>query len=101
MKIDALGIGLSGLRAAQQRLNSSSHNVANLLTEDFHPERTVASEVAEGGVTTRVERSPEPREVDLASELVEQNLASVHAKASMRVIDTSLDLLGSLLDIKR
>ncbi len=100
MKLDGLGIGLSGIRAAGTRLRSSAHNVANLLTGSFHPERVVQQERATGGVTAQVQRSAQPQPVDLAGELVDQQMASLQGKASMRAIDARLDMLGSLLDIR-
>ena len=101
MLIDATSAALSGLRAAGARLGSSAHDVANLLTEDFHPERAVQSAEPTGGVSTRVERAPAPAEVDLASELVDQDLAALQGRASLRVLDVQLGLLGSLLDLHR
>ena len=100
MRVDGLSIGLSGIRAAGTRLRSSAHNVANLLTESFRPERVVQQDRAGGGVTASVERAATPQPVDLAGELVDQQLASLQGKASMRAIDTQLDVLGSLLDIR-
>jgi flagellar basal body rod protein FlgG len=99
MLLDALSAAVSGVRAAGARLRSSAHNVANLLTEDFHPERVVQAAEAQGGVNTRVERSPAPAEVDLAAELVEQQRAALAGKASLRVIDVQLDLLGRVIDL--
>ena len=101
MQIDPATAALSGLRAAGVRLRSSAHNVANLLTEDFHPERVVQEAEAVGGVSTRVERSPAPAEVDLASELVDQQLASLQGRACLRVLDVHFDMLGSILDLHR
>jgi hypothetical protein len=101
MSVDAITAALSGLRAAGARLRSSAHNVANLLTEDFHPERVVQSAEPQGGVSVRVERFPEPAEVDLAAELVEQQRASLAGRASLRVLDTQLGLLGCVLDLHR
>ena len=97
---NGLSIGISGIRAADEKLRASAHNVANLLTEDFHPERVVQQERAEGGVSVEVERSAEPQEVDLAQEIVDQQLASLQARASMQTIETQLEVLGSLIDIK-
>jgi flagellar basal body rod protein FlgC len=99
MKVDAASVALSGLRASGERLRASAHNVANLLTEDFRPERVVQSAEAEGGVSTTVERAATPAEVDLASELVDQQLAALQGKASLRVLDVHLDMLGSVLDL--
>jgi hypothetical protein len=101
MRLDAISAALSGVRAAGVRLRASAHSVANLLTDDFHPERVVQSAEAQGGVSTRVERSPVPAEVDLASELVDQQLASLQARASLRVLEVESDLLGRVLDLHR
>ncbi|MFQ5514898.1 MAG: flagellar basal body rod protein [Myxococcota bacterium] len=94
-----LSIALSGIEAAEQRIGTASHNVANLLTDDFHPLRTTQSARASGGVSTRTERSEDPAEVSLAHELVGAELASVQARASLRVADVELDLLGRLIDL--
>ena len=101
MRIDPATAALSGLRAAGVRLRSSAHNVANLLTEDFHPERVVQEAEATGGVSARVERSAQPAEVDLASELVDQQVASLQGRASLRVLETHLGMLGRILDLHR
>jgi len=101
MPVDAITASLSGLRAAGERLRSSAHNVANLLTEDFHPERVVQSAEPQGGVSVQVEHSPAPAEVDLAAELVEQQRAVLAGRASLRVLETQMGLLGSVLDLHR
>jgi hypothetical protein len=99
--IDAASAALSGLRASGVRLRSSAHDVANLLTADFRPERVVQSAEAGGGVSTRVERAAQPAEVDLAAELFEQQLASLQGRACLRVLDVHFDLLGTVLDLHR
>jgi flagellar hook protein FlgE len=101
VKADATSIALSGIAAGQKRLQGSSHNIANLLTEDFHPVRTEQSEVAEGGVQATQEHSAEPEEVSIAKEFAEQALASLQVKASARALNAAIDTLGSLLDIRR
>ncbi len=98
MPTSAIGSSLSGIQSAIARRNVSAHNVANLQTEDFRPLRARQSEVPAGGSRVEVEQSREPREVDLAAEFVDSSVASVQAKASLRVLDTELDLVGSLID---
>lgn len=98
MAVDAIGSSLSGVRSAFARRNASAHNVANLLTEDFRPLRTRQLEVEAGGSRVEVERAATPETIDLARELVDSSVASVQAKASLRVLDTNLDLVGSLID---
>lgn len=82
------------------RLSASAHNVANLLTEDFHPQRTVQQSLPDGGGSiARVETS-EQTGVELTHEIVEQTLADLQARASLRAAEVQLDGLGTLLDLK-
>ncbi len=99
LRIDSQSIALSGIEAAKRQIGASSHNVANMLTEDFRPLRTQLSERADGGVQASVVRAEEPAPVDLAREIVDMEVASLQAKASARVLETGLGLLGSLLDL--
>ncbi len=99
MTAGALSTALSGIKAAHQRVHAASHNLANFLTEDFHPVKTRQVSLAEGGVRVEVDRAEEPEPVLIADELVGSSLAVIQAKASARVVDTDLDLLGSLLDL--
>ena len=100
MKIDASTAALSGVRAGQTRLGASAHNVANLLTEDFRPLEVQQSAQAQGGVDVSVSQAAQPREVSLVDELVDQQLASLQTRASLRVLETDLDLLGQIVDLK-
>ena len=100
MRIDTLRTALSGYDSASKKIGVSAHNVANLLTEDFHPQRAEQVDRAEGGSEVRVHTSEQPRDVDLAGEIADQMLAKVQAEASLRVVDTELDLVGSLIDLK-
>ena len=99
VSISALSAALQGIAAATRRIEAVSHNVANLQTPDFHPVRVEQDARAGGGVETRVERSLDPEPVELERELVKLGLAQLQARASARVIETELDLIGSLLDI--
>ena len=99
MAAGALSAALSGIKAAHQRVHAASHNVANLLTEDFHLVKTRQVLLAEGGVRIEMDRAEEPEPVSIADELVGSSLTVIQAKASARVVDMDLDLLGSLLDL--
>ena len=99
MRASGLSSALSGIQAAKRQISASSHNVANLLTERFRPLRASQSDVAEGGVRASVEQSEQVAPVDVAREIVMTDLATVQAKASARVVETELELLGSLLDL--
>jgi flagellar hook protein FlgE len=95
---DALSISRSGMQSAVVRLRNSAHNVANLSTPDFKNHRTLQESQEGGGSRATTLIDLEPREVSLANEFVEQSLASIQYKASVRVVKTELDLKGSLLD---
>lgn len=86
------------MQSAVVRLRNSAHSVANLSTPDFKNHRTLQESQEGGGSRATTLIDPEPREVSLANEFVEQSLASIQYKASVRVVKTELDLKGSLLD---
>lgn len=97
--MEALGIALSGMQSAQTRVAVSAHNVANLLTEDFRPQRAVQTSLASGGSEARVERRPDPAPVSLAREVVGQIQASTQYSASARVFAVGAEMRGTLLDL--
>jgi flagellar hook protein FlgE len=99
MGVGALYSAISGITSSSRRIGVSAHNLANLGTEDFRPLESHQSSVAEGGSEVRVTQAEEPRQVEIQDEFVEQIISSVQAKASMRTIETELELIGSLLDI--
>ena len=105
MAVDSVGsvtgIALSGVRAASRTQRVSAHNVANFQTEGFAPQRARQVASPAGGAITEVEQTTEPKPVDLASERVTSSVAGTQAKASIRVLDTHLDLVGSIIDITR
>lgn len=90
---------LSGVSSAAKTRNVASHNVANFLTEDFRPLRSHQIERRGGGSEVLSERAERPEPVDLAAEFVRSDVASIQAKASLRLIDAELELTGELVDI--
>lgn len=88
---------LSGLQAAQAQLQSSANNVANSQTEGYRREVVQQQADSNGGVSTRVEKLPEPG-ADLAADLVEQKMAAYSFQANLQVLKTANTLTGSLLD---
>lgn len=93
-------IGTSGMQAAQLRLDASAHNVANMNTPRF--QRQVVDQQATpggAGVTGSVRRSQEEG-VALEQEAVEQMSATYAFKASLQVVKTQDQMMGSLLDVK-
>ena len=95
MPVGALSAALTGIQRAAAELEASSHNVARMLPQALREAEAAEPETA-GGVQAEHEPSPP---VSLERELVRQSLASVQAKASMRVLDVELDLVGTLVDL--
>lgn len=91
-------IAQSGLQAAQLRMGSSAHNVANLNTPGFrrqHVQQQAAP--APGGVQAQVAQAPQSG-VALEGEAVEQIAASYAFKANVLVLRVAQDMAGTLLD---
>ena len=99
MSVEALSAALSGIQAASTRQAASAHNVANLTSDEFRPLRVTQAERAGGGTRARVQRTPQPEEVDLARESVEQIRARVQLEASVGVIRAEAETKGSLVDL--
>jgi hypothetical protein len=97
--------GVSGMRAAQLRLDTSAHNVANALTPGFN--RQLVTQTAQpglGGVNAQVERETEAASMAgapfgrLAEDLVEQRMSVYSFAANLRTVETHDRILGALLD---
>jgi len=94
----ASSIAISGLSAAQWRLASAAHNIANAATPGFRRQVVQQATRADGGVATTLERVPAPG-ADLAGDIVGQMMAACEFEANLGVIRTEDRMLGSLLDI--
>lgn len=117
-------IGLSGLAAAQRRLETAAGNIANSASAGgeataFRPQRTITEAAADGGVIARNQPVEPPfvrlfapdhpeaagdgrvlfPNVSLAREIVEIKTAEAGYKASARLIETAGELQDRLLDI--
>ena len=92
-------IALSGLKAAQTRLDVSAHNIANLQTGDFRRQEVRQESTPGGGTRATVQRAPAPGEA-LAQDVVEQMGARYAFIASLKVIETDRKMTGALLDEK-
>jgi flagellar hook-associated protein FlgK len=90
-------IALSGLQAAQTRLGSSAHNIANALTPGFRRQVVAQQSVEGGGVSTSIQRSPVVGDA-LAEDLVALKLARHLFTANLKVLRTQDQMLGTLLD---
>ena len=102
--VTASTIGLSGMRAAQLRLDVGAHNIANAQTPGFQRQRVTQTANPEaGGVTARVERETEGsgESSDLghvAEDLVGGKMALYSFAANLQVVKTEQEMLGTLFD---
>jgi len=99
--------GLSGLRAAQLRLDVSAHNVANVQTPGFQRQQVQqTTQPATGGVNAQVGQEPASLTQGpdgfsrLAEDMVEQRISLYSFAASLRTVQTQDDMLGTLLDVR-
>lgn len=103
----ASSTGLSGMRAAQARLDVAAHNVANMQTPGFqrqHVQQT--AQPAAGGVSTQMGREPASSAQGrdgfdrLAEDMVEQRTSLYSFTANLRTVQTQDTMLGTLLDVR-
>lgn len=113
--MDVLGTALSGMRAAEKRLEVSADNVANSTTEGAKAKTTNARSAENGGVIVDVSfRDPatvtvpstdgrgtvELPNTSLDQEAVTQIQATTAFKANVNVIKAQKEMDQSLLDIQ-
>jgi flagellar basal body rod protein FlgG len=108
--MDALGDAVSGLRAAQLRLDVAASNVANLSTPGYRPQQVALSDRADGGVggTVVPGQAPstlaglpageQPSGVDLIEEMATLVTAPIAYDANARVVDASAETTRSLFE---
>ena len=90
-------IAQSGLQAAQARLNTSAHNVANGQTEGFKRQTVQASADEGGGVKVSISQAAQAG-ANLEQDVVNQMAAKQDFLANLKVIKTADQMMGSLLD---
>ena len=92
-------IAMSGLNAAQFRLDAAANNIANAQTPGFRRHQAVAEALPEGGVTSSVRQADGAGE-NLADDIVQTMVAAYSFKANLRVLQAQDDMLGALIDLK-
>lgn len=92
---------VSGMRAAQTRLDVSANNVANASTPGYRAQ-SVSQTAApgSGGVSTSVQRAQEAEGVAMEKEAVEQMAATYAFKANLQVVKAQDQMMGSLLNVR-
>ncbi len=96
MAVSALSSSLTGIHRAGVEMERSANRVTRFLPEAL--ERLDPSPQSSTPPSNPVP-DPEP-DVNLVREFVRQDLALIHARANMRVADTALELIGTLIDLK-
>lgn len=116
--MNAVAASLSGLVAAERRLETSARNVANVGTDGYRGARVVLEEGRGGGVAAREEPSTsagplvaeerggtltglEKSNVDLVREIGELTLAGPLYRANLEVLKAGDEMVGALLDVVR
>ncbi|KQU80752.1 MULTISPECIES: flagellar basal body protein [unclassified Rhizobacter] len=94
---NTFSIGLSGLNAAQLRLDSAAHNIANTQTAGFRRQQVVQQARPEGGVQADI-APPAESGGSLEADIVDQMSAAYSYKANLRTLQVQDEVLGSLLD---
>jgi len=94
---NTFSIGLSGLNAAQLRLDSAAHNIANTQTAGFRRQQVVQQARPGGGVQADIAPRSEPGG-SLEADVVDQMSAAYTYKANLRTVQVQDEVLGSLLD---
>ena len=77
MHLSTLGAGLSGLQTSMRNIQKVAHDVT----------------------TQNIEEKPE-NITDLSTSMVDLKSSELHAKASLKVIETGSEVMQSIIDIK-
>lgn len=90
-------ISMSGMNAAQTRLDSAAHNVANTNTVGFRRQEVVQTEQKDGGVSTSLTKATVEGSA-LETDMVAQLQAKNAFLANLALFKTSNQMVGALLD---
>lgn len=115
--ISGINSALSGLTAFQKKIESTSHNVANINTDGFKKTRVTLANVEPHGVIATISKVDskgvltleqnskgqqlvEKSNVKLTEELPNLLLSKHFFEANLKVIKSKDEIIGSLLNIK-
>ena len=87
----AFSSGLAGYQSASSQLNSASDRIANASVTNNSP---TEDQVTEQGLSVSSNREP----VSITEELINMKVAELQAKASVNVISTADEMVGTLID---
>jgi flagellar basal-body rod protein FlgC len=109
--LNAINSTASALRAYTEVINTAAHNVANINTEGYNPQRVHLSETARGGVKARAESVRNPAEasedvylssgsnVNYVKERAEEIISLRAFQANAAVFRTADEMLGTLINM--
>lgn len=95
-----INASLSGMNAAQTRLDASAHNIANLSTQDFTRQEVQQSDSVNGGVKVSLTSSSAGAGNNLEADMVEQLQSKSLYQANLSVLKANIAMMGTLIDIK-
>lgn len=91
---------LSGMLAAQTRLDASAHNIANLSTAGFTRQEVRQSDAANGGTSTSLTSSSAGAGNNLEADMVAQLQSKNTYMANLSVFKANNEMMGTLVNIK-
>jgi flagellar hook protein FlgE len=96
--MDAFGIALSGMQAAQTQLNVTANNIANQNTPGFKAQQANLVSVPGGGVDVASIQST-GQSVDPTAEMVKLRQDILMYGANAMVVKAQSSMIGSLLNV--
>lgn len=91
---------LSALKRIQEDMNLHAHNIANLNTEGFDPNKSNVSQTMKDDVVSLSEGQANPSRVNLEDEVSKMKEDETYYKANAKTLKVQNDTMGSLLDLK-
>lgn len=99
-----INTNVSSMMANQVFMDNNAHNVANVNTDGYVPNKTI---ITEGSPQTPVantskatDNGSERSQTDLSKELTDQITIENVQEANLKAIRTEDEMMGSLLDIR-
>jgi len=91
---------LSGMNAAQTRLDVAANNIANLSTDNFTRKEVVQADLPQGGTVVADIKSAAQSGSNLEADMVEQLKARNTYMTNLSVFKSNNDMLmGTIIDI--
>jgi flagellar hook protein FlgE len=107
MAMSPLSTAASGVTAGLSALSNSAHSIANTSTRGFQPAQANFSESAPAGTGVSISFQGQqlasgdlPSTTDLTSEITNSLVYKAQTQASLSVLKTTDETLGSLINIK-